>query len=92
MLFYSIYWAPTQFIKMIYGLVISWLYWLVGLWGGGREAVFSGSPVIDCSLRGYTAKLIRPLRLGHCIILLEGGNGCLCKCHDIRVQTEERCD
>ena len=29
--------------------------------------VFSGAPVIDCSLLGSTATLIRPLRLGHCI-------------------------
>ena len=43
------------------------------LWFGDKSAllaqgaVLSGSPVINCSLLGSTATLIRPSRLGHCI-------------------------
>ena len=32
-----------------------------------QEAVISSSPVIDCSLLGFTATMIRPSRLGHFI-------------------------
>ena len=45
------------------------------LWFGDKSAllaqgaVFSGTSVIDCSLFGSTAALIRPLRLGHCIYM-----------------------
>ena len=73
-------------LRRFYGLVISRLYWL-------SWAVVSGSPVIDCSLLGSAATLIRPFNKAWSLhILLEGDNCFLCKCHNIRVQTEERCD
>ena len=63
-----------SFQNRLYGLVISWLYWLKG----GLYFQAFKSPPLHCNLD--TPFNAWPL---HIHVLLEGGNRCLCKCHNL---------
>ena len=54
----------------------------------GYNAVFSSSPVIECSLIDFTAALIRPLRYGLCMNCWKVANRCLCNCHSTRLKKD----